>query len=463
MSAGYCMRCGAVLHQGAAFCGGCGAAVQQAAGPPMVPPPPVVDPISPMGDGLGTGPARRRRFPVLLAIGLIAALAVGGGGFALTSSSDSGRGPETAAETTTTDAPTAAPVELSDSELVAKYGDAVWRVEAEGCDVAGTGTAFTVDEHTLVTNHHVVAFDTSPLLRNRRGETIDGRVVGMSDSRDVAVIKTDASLSPVLSWADASGMSEGDHLLGLGYPVPDLDFTATPGSVLSFKVSGSTREAIRSDGAFDRGNSGGPALNSRGEVVGVITEMALSDGFQNVPLLFTHDVLAPEIETFSSRSDAVESDCSTVAPPPVPDWFDEADWSDYVIDTPPLPPMELPEFVPPVYTPPTTLPCPTGAATGSITSVDAVQFDPQYSPNFYDVTIRGTVVNNASAPMSVFSVQVDVPGYGSTSGFIDSYGELAPGQTATWEATAFVDSPGGAPSASVGTVDWMWGWEYSHC
>ena len=67
---------------------------------------------------------------------------------------------------------------LSDTDLASRFGDAVYRIEVNGCGVTGSGTAFAVDEHHLVTAGHVIAVDSAPKLRSRTGQVLNGRVVG---------------------------------------------------------------------------------------------------------------------------------------------------------------------------------------------------------------------------------------------------------------------------------------------
>lgn len=219
--------------------------------------------------------------------------------------------------TTTTTAPE--PVAYSPEQLVATFGDAVWRVRSQGCDEIWTGTAFAIDEHHLVTNHHVVANSTRPRLEGRDGTSITGTVVGWSERPDVAVIKVDQSLDTWLSWAPTDELREGQSILAIGYPVPDTVFTATPGSILSFQARTGVREAVRTNAALDRGNSGGPALDQYGRVVGVVTEMAANvGGLQLVPLVFTHDALSDLIDEFIEDPDEPTVRCAGVSVPPSP-------------------------------------------------------------------------------------------------------------------------------------------------
>ena len=237
----------------------------------------------------------------------------------------------TAPPTSLEGTPTSEPASLSYTaeELASTFGDAVWRVDSLGCDELWTGTAFAVDPHHLVTNHHVVANSTRPSLRSRGGDRVDGTVIGWSERPDVAVIRVDTELDQWLEWAAADQLREGQRLVALGYPVPARAFTATPGSILSFQARTDVREAIRTDAALDRGNSGGPALDSRGQVIGVVTEMAPNlSGFQLVPLIFTYDALSELIEGFIAEPSEPEVDCAAMwATEPVPDAPEPETWS----------------------------------------------------------------------------------------------------------------------------------------
>jgi hypothetical protein len=205
--------------------------------------------------------------------------------------------------------------EYSAQELARRFGDAVWRVMADGCGGRSSGTAFAVGKRTLITNGHVVNTDMAPRLVSRDGgEVLQGQVLGWSVRPDVAVIRVESDLETRLAWAATDGLEEGQQLVALGYPVPAGDFTVTRADILSFQTAGAKREAIRTDGALDQGNSGGPVLTSRGKVAGVVTEMAVSPGFQTVPLSYTHDHLSATIDELTQDSGA-QADCSAFRGP----------------------------------------------------------------------------------------------------------------------------------------------------
>lgn len=260
------------------------------------------------------------------------AVAVGLLALGLTSDNDNGSGSHTGSHngsgsaagislggfiptTSTTSTTVAAPTVYTPEELVGTFGDAVWRVESTGCGEIWTGTAFAIDEQHLVTNHHVVANSTRPKLHGRDGSSTEGTVIGWSERPDVAVIRVDEPLDSWLTWAPTDELSEGQSILAIGYPVPDRVFTATPGSIMSFQARTGVREALRTNAALDRGNSGGPALDRYGRVVGVVTEMAANTGgLQLVPLVFTHDALSELIDSFLDDPEEPEVSCGGSEP-----------------------------------------------------------------------------------------------------------------------------------------------------
>ncbi|MGD8200907.1 trypsin-like peptidase domain-containing protein [Ornithinimicrobium sp. W1679] len=290
------------------------------------------------GQDGGRGDARSDRGGppawVLILVGALLAVLVGGGGLVLglgLGGDDGGAAapdpaPVPVAATVEPAASTATPTDgsndgeqdedddLANDELAERYGDSVLQVEAEGCGVEGSGSAWVLDERHLVTNWHVVSVDPEPEVVSRDGDRRwSGTVVGGGSDPDVAVIRVDEDLPDALDWADTDDLREGQDIVSLGFPAPEGDFAVTPSTILSFQMAGGTREAIRGDGALDYGNSGGPALTRDGEVAGVATAMVReSNQLQMVPLLFTTDALRPTVEQILADPGAVEPECDPV-------------------------------------------------------------------------------------------------------------------------------------------------------
>lgn len=229
------------------------------------------------------------------------------------------------ATTSTSPSTTVAIHELSAAEISQRYGDAVWKVETEGCGFAGSGSSFALSNRHLVTNFHVVENDPTPTVRSRGGRAQEGRVVGSSYSPDVAVIEVDQDLDTVLEWGSSTDVTLGDQIVSLGYPAPAGDFTVTPGNVLSFGSEGGHRDFIRTDGQLDRGNSGGPTLADDGSVVGVVTSLEYNPtGVQTVPQIFTSDIIRPVVEAMIGTPRPMENPCESIVGDPEP-----SDYTDF--------------------------------------------------------------------------------------------------------------------------------------
>ena len=227
--------------------------------------------------------------------------------------------------------PIAAATGLSDVELARRFGAAVWRVETLGCGFWRSGSAFAIDAHHLVTNNHVISNDSAPTVRSPTGEAHQGRVIGSSKMPDVAVIEVKETLPVVVGWAPTASLTNGEHVVLFGYPLPARQFTVSPGSIVNFQPPGG-RQAVLANTAIEHGNSGGPALLSNGTAAGVATQMTLpQDPAKRVAIVFTTDTVRGTVEQFLQHPATVLSDCG-IGP-------------DYV---PPLPPgYSVPNVPPP--------------------------------------------------------------------------------------------------------------------
>jgi len=198
---------------------------------------------------------------------------------------------------------------LTPERIARELGDAVWKVEVDGCGVDGGGTAFAIAADLLVTNRHVVEFDPSPTLIDRSGgRRLEGTVIGMSEVVDLAVIRVEAVLGPILAWAPTASLAEGQPVVALGYPDPLGTFTVTPGTLNAFEVVDGVRVGIVSDEATDYGSSGGPLLTDRGRVAGIVTEFL--GGTQNVGRSLSHDAVRAELAAIVADPRTLPVDCT---------------------------------------------------------------------------------------------------------------------------------------------------------
>jgi len=150
----------------------------------------------------------------------------------------------------------------------------------------GVGSGFIVSSKGyILTNEHVIADAMRIIVGLQSGEKYRGRVVGVDSETDVAVIKIDAPQDlPTVTLGDSNAAQVGDWVLAMGSPF-GLDQTVTAG-IISKKERESPsfnlfQRFLQTDAAINRGNSGGPLVNMRGEVIGMNSQIATSTGDYN--------------------------------------------------------------------------------------------------------------------------------------------------------------------------------------
>jgi S1-C subfamily serine protease len=139
-----------------------------------------------------------------------------------------------------------------------------------------TGTAFFATwEGMLVTNHHVIGQAQRVHVKLDDGDLLEARVVATDQANDLAVLQVDAIREPLPIRAHPA-LVKGQEVLTLGYPLVALqgqESKATFGHVNALSgYQGDVRFA-QIDVPIQPGNSGGPLLDRRGHVVGVVTSM----------------------------------------------------------------------------------------------------------------------------------------------------------------------------------------------
>ncbi len=150
----------------------------------------------------------------------------------------------------------------------------------------GSGTGFVWDTSGLiVTNYHVIAGAHRLTVTFQDQTEFDAEVIGVAPEKDLAVLRIEnppASLTK-LPVGDSSELSVGRKVLAIGNPF-GLDTTLTTGVVSALgreiRAPGNRtiRGVIQTDAAVNPGNSGGPLLNSLGQLVGVNTAIYSPSG-----------------------------------------------------------------------------------------------------------------------------------------------------------------------------------------
>jgi S1-C subfamily serine protease len=146
-----------------------------------------------------------------------------------------------------------------------------------GYQTGGQGSGFVVDKDgNIVTNNHVVDGATTVKVIFSDGRNVTANVAGRSAADDVAVVKVDAAavstITP-LTLTDSSAVKPGYMAIAMGSPY-GLNNSISVGVIsgLSRTVDGSNLSGmLQTDANIQPGNSGGPLLNSSGQVIGVNT------------------------------------------------------------------------------------------------------------------------------------------------------------------------------------------------
>ncbi|HUS10324.1 MAG TPA: trypsin-like peptidase domain-containing protein [Pyrinomonadaceae bacterium] len=150
----------------------------------------------------------------------------------------------------------------------------------------GVGSGFIVSpKGYILTNEHVVEGSNRIIVGLQSGEKFRGTVVGIDEETDVAVVKIDVPRDlPSVTLGDSNAAQVGDWVLAIGSPF-GLDQTVTAG-IISKKERETPfftnfQRFLQTDAAINRGNSGGPLVNMRGEVIGINSQIATSTGDYN--------------------------------------------------------------------------------------------------------------------------------------------------------------------------------------
>ena len=150
----------------------------------------------------------------------------------------------------------------------------------------GSGVVITEDGY-IVTNNHVIENQESLAVIFADGTRQEATLIGGDPLTDLAVLKVDGPVPAVAQLGDSDSLQPGETAIAIGSPLGDFRNSITVGVVSALNRTlgaGAPEGLIQTDAAINNGNSGGPLVNLRGEIIGINTLVVRGQGFAQAPV-----------------------------------------------------------------------------------------------------------------------------------------------------------------------------------
>lgn len=191
------------------------------------------------------------------------------------------------------------PAPITIEDLIARRQ----RMQKSKSTSLGSGVVVSKEGHIL-TNHHVIAQMTEIRVQFSDGRNLAAKLIGSDPATDLAVLKVDDPNVEPLLLGDSENLRVGQQIFAVGNPF-GLDETVTRGIISALgrrTKSDSGVDAIQHDAAVNPGNSGGPLVNLRGEIVGINSSIySLTGGFQGISFAIPSNTVKKVMEGIVSR------------------------------------------------------------------------------------------------------------------------------------------------------------------
>ena len=172
-------------------------------------------------------------------------------------------------------------------DIFRDYFDGQGRQQPRQSAGSGSGAIISSDGYIITNNHVVDNADEIEVLLNDN-QVYKGKVIGTDPTTDIALVKIDANNLPTIKMGDSDKIQIGEWVLAVGSPFGD-DFrsTVTAGivsakgrniNIIRDKNGLQIESFIQTDAVVNPGNSGGPLVNIKGEIVGINTAIATPTG-----------------------------------------------------------------------------------------------------------------------------------------------------------------------------------------
>ena len=183
----------------------------------------------------------------------------------------------------------------------------------------GTGFIISADGY-LLTNHHVIDGADTVRIRLADRREFTAKVVGSDPQSDVALLKISATGLPSLRIGDSKALKSGQWVVAIGSPF-GLEHSVTAGIVSAVGRANPYADQryvpfIQTDVAINRGNSGGPLLDTRGQVVGINSQIfSNSGGYMGVSFAIPIDVAMNAVRQLKATGKVTRGQLGVVIQP----------------------------------------------------------------------------------------------------------------------------------------------------
>ena len=185
----------------------------------------------------------------------------------------------------------------------------------------GMGSGFIISpDGYVLTNYHVVADASEVKVKLGDSREFNAKVVGSDQQYDVALLKIDGKNLPTVRVGDSNTLKPGQWVVAIGSPF-GLDHSVTAGvvSAVGRSTGGPDQRYvpfIQTDVAINQGNSGGPLLNTRGEVVGINSQIfSASGGYMGISFAIPIDLAMSAVEQIKKSGKVTRGQLGAVVEP----------------------------------------------------------------------------------------------------------------------------------------------------
>lgn len=159
----------------------------------------------------------------------------------------------------------------------------------EGQEGLGSGVIFS-EEGYVLTNYHVIKNSTQVKVIFSTGQEVEAKVVNYDEAADLAVVKIteDVKLPGVAELGNSDNLKAGEQVIAIGNPLGKEYLGSVTTGIISAvsrdvkSEDGTVMNLIQTDTAINSGNSGGPLINSQGQVIGINTAKIQATGVEGI-------------------------------------------------------------------------------------------------------------------------------------------------------------------------------------